>query len=262
LPPHQLRPVTFDPSVARRRREDVVYAHLNSPLVAMSTRLLTAAAAAGQVQLSRVTAVQSNNPEVTDPLVVAYARFLVIGGDALRLHEEVLYAGGWLRAGRFTRVENLSLLSRLAEDAMARGTPVPEADVEAVKKSWPRAESGVAGAIDWRVRTRREQVQRALAARCEAELERNRTNFERFAASLESGLAEPDQAPLLEDTAEAAQAERDRANWRSRLSRLQLDQAGEEERIRARYADLTDHTFPLALVFVVPATSLGLKEGV
>ena len=33
----------------------------------------------------------------SDTLVGAYSRFVLVGADGIRLHEEVLYAGGWLR---------------------------------------------------------------------------------------------------------------------------------------------------------------------
>ena len=55
--PRQL-PVTFDADATRgpddSRRDDVVLAHLNHPLIAMSTRLLRAAVSSSDVGLHRV----------------------------------------------------------------------------------------------------------------------------------------------------------------------------------------------------------------
>jgi HD-like signal output (HDOD) protein len=62
--------VTFDPEVARGR-DDVVLAHLNSPLVAMSMRLLPAAVSNEDIGLHRVTAVISDDPALEDVLVGA-----------------------------------------------------------------------------------------------------------------------------------------------------------------------------------------------
>ncbi len=95
------RPVTFDPAAAKGRH-DAVYAHLGHPLVNASARLLRAAVWSGHVGLHRVAAVVSDDPELEHVLVGAYSRFVLVGADGIRLHEEVLYAGGWLpETGRF-----------------------------------------------------------------------------------------------------------------------------------------------------------------
>ena len=70
--------MTFDAAVARGR-DDVVLAHLNSPLVAMATRLLRAAVSSDDIGLHRVTAVVSDDPGLEDVLVGAYSRFLLVG---------------------------------------------------------------------------------------------------------------------------------------------------------------------------------------
>lgn len=256
LRPDELRPVTFDQKVARDRREEVVHAHLNHPLVAMSTRLLTAAAAAEAQPLSRVTLVATQRREVTEPLAVAYVRYLRIGGDAIRLHEEVLHAGGWLRpGGRFVRVENLGLLSSLASEALEEGLAAPYAVQRTIVDAWPGAERGLIGAVDWRVRTRQEAVDRALQTREAAELTRNADNFARFIANLSRRLTGPDQ-PLLElgEAAERSQLERDQQAMHARLAAAPREEAEEADRIRARYTNLTDHAFPIAVVVVVPET--------
>ncbi len=255
LRPDELRPVTFDPVVARDRREEVVYAHLNHPLVALSSGLLTAAAAAREVPLSRTTVVVGRHPELTEPLAVAYARFLVVGGDAVRLHEEVLYSGGAVRAGgRFARVENLSLLRSVVAEALAAGDRLPSARAERlITDAWPGVEPGLVAALDWRVRARREQVLAKLDARRDADVARLESNFDRFARELQRRLAVPEQEELpLDEAAEAAQRQRDLDAAAVRLARLPGDQAAEADRIRARYAGPTDHTFPLAVVYVVP----------
>ena len=126
LRPEQRRPVTFDPQVAHGRREDVVFAHLGHPLVARATRLLRAAVTSTDIDLHRVTAVISDDPELQEPLAVSYARFVVVGGDGVRLHEEVLHAGGWVRRdGRFARVESFARLDTQLTVALSRGDPAP-----------------------------------------------------------------------------------------------------------------------------------------
>lgn len=257
LRPEVQRPITFDAAVARQRRQDVVFAHLNHPLVAMATRLMTAAAASGQTELSRTAVVATDHPAVSEPLVIAYARFLVVGGDAIRLHEEVVHAGGWVRAGgRFARIENLGLLAEVGGLALNAGLAVPVSTQRQLVAAWPATEPALAAAIDWRIRIRREQVHRALEARRQADLERNAANFTRFAATLRTGLESPDQDQLpLAEAAEAAQAERDRAAMVERLAAIPRERAAEEARILGRFDRLVDHTFPLAVLFVVPEGS-------
>jgi superfamily II DNA or RNA helicase len=257
LRPEQLRPVTFDPEIARQRREDVVFAHLNHPLVAMSTRLLRAAVSSRDTDLHRVTAVVSDDPELAEPLVAAYARFLLVGGDGIRLHEEVLYAGGWLRVGgRFARLENLTTLGAILGRALAAGAPVPGHVRARLANAWPRARDGVVAALDWRAGQRRLALDNKLTRRREDEERRITDNLDRFAATLRDALrAEPDEAQLefdYADEVERAQRRRDQAAWRDRLDRLAADRERDLATIRARYADPRPHMFPVAVVFVVP----------
>ena len=93
-------------------RHDIVLAHLGHPLVDMSARLLRAAVWSSHTGLHRVTAVVSDDPALETTLVGAYSRFVLVGKDGIRLHEEILYAGGWLREdGTFRRVDSLSAVS-------------------------------------------------------------------------------------------------------------------------------------------------------
>ncbi|MGI9000591.1 MAG: DISARM system SNF2-like helicase DrmD, partial [Pseudonocardia sp.] len=168
-PPRQL-PVAFDPQVARGR-DDVVLAHLNSPLVAMSTRLLRAAVSSDDIDLHRVTAVVSDDPGLEDVLVGAYSRFVLVGGDGTRLHEEVLHAGGWVPPqGRFRRLENLGVLGGHLGRALDAGVLAP---VRArLEQRWPAVREAVLASLDWRARTRQESLQARLAQRQEAEQRR------------------------------------------------------------------------------------------
>ncbi len=90
----------------------------------MSARLLRAAVWSGHTGLHRATAVVSDDPGLEDTLVGAYSRFVLVGADGIRLHEEILYAGGWLpEAGGFRRLENLTVLGGLLDRALTVGTP-------------------------------------------------------------------------------------------------------------------------------------------
>ena len=104
--PHtkDIRPVTFDESVSRGR-DDVVLAHLNHRLPQMCLRLLRAEvwAERGRSKLHRVTARVVPNDVLDTPAVIAHARLVVIGGDSIRLHEEVIAAGGFIKERKLGR---------------------------------------------------------------------------------------------------------------------------------------------------------------
>jgi superfamily II DNA or RNA helicase len=260
LRPEELRPVTFDPEIARRRREDVVYAHLGHPLVAMSTRLLRAAVTGVDGVLHRVTAVLSDTPGMDATLVGAYARFIIVGGDGVRLHEEVLHAGGWLReAGRgFARIDGVGEVDRLLGGALASGIPAPGHLRDRLVRAWPRTRDGLVAALNARARNRQQSLTAVLEKRRADEERRISDNLDRFGMSLrealgETGTAEHEQLMLdLRDPAEIRQADADRRSWRERLDNLVTEKATELVRIRQRYADPKVHLFPVAVVVVVP----------
>lgn len=255
--PRQL-PVTFDQEVARGR-DDVVLAHLNHPLVAMSTRLLRAAVSNDDVGLRRVTAVVSDDPALEDVLVGAYSRFVLVGADGVRLHEEVLYAGGWAPAnGRFRRLENLTVLSGVLDRALTSGTPVSDPVWRRVAERWPRVSDGLVNAIDWRTRTRLESLRNRLAQREQDERNRISQVIDQFSATLRAKLAEDDEEATLFSVMDAkpadelAQYRRDRQMWQQRLDSLNGERDRELQAITARYSQQESHRFPVAVVFVVP----------
>ncbi|GAA1643155.1 DISARM system SNF2-like helicase DrmD [Kribbella alba] len=256
--PRQL-PVTFDGDVARGR-DDVVLAHLNHPLVAMSTRLLRAGVSNPEIGLHRVAAVVSDDPALEDVLVGAYSRFVLVGSDGVRLHEEVLYAGGWApEAGRFRRLENLGVLGELLDRALTDGKPASDVVEARLADRWTRINDGLLSAIDWRSRTRQESLERQLAQRQEAEQARITANLDQFAATLRNKLADEDDDEdtlfstfELKNPDEVAQYRRDRASWETKLAGITETRERELALVAERYRDPQAHQFPVAIVFVVP----------
>lgn len=258
--PRQL-PITFDASVVKDR-DEIVLAHLNHPLVAMSTRLLRAAVSNPDLGLHRVAAVVSDDPALEEVLVGAYSRFVLVGVDGVRLHEEVLYAGGWAPAqGRFRRLENLTTLGGILDRALTHGTAATEIVQTRLADRWPRVADGLNAAITWRTSIREQALARKLDQRQQAERERINHNFDQFEASLRKAIAadDPEAEETLFSRAEAtkskeelAQYRRDRHRREERLSNLTAERHRELDAIDARYLGPTSHSFPVAVVFVVP----------
>ncbi|MET9064008.1 DISARM system SNF2-like helicase DrmD [Streptosporangium sandarakinum] len=265
-PPRQ-RPVTFDAAATLdpegRVRDDVVLAHLNHPLVAMSTRLLRAAVSNPEIGLHRVTAVVSDDPALETTLAGAFFRFVLVGGDGVRLHEEVLHAGGWVtEIGGFRRLENLTVLGGILGRALAHGVPASAPVRHRLAGLWPKVSDGLVRSIAWRVDgkdQKREQLERKLVQRMEAEKARVADTLDRFGAALRAKLVENEEGDALFSLIEASRSKeeldqyrKDRRSWEDRLSRLAEERDRELAAIAARYADPRPHRFPVAVVFVVP----------
>ena len=132
------RPISFDGSLAAKR-DDVVLAHLNHPLVAMATRLLRAEVW-GAGHLERAASLVVDDPTLTEPVLAAYSRLVLVGADGKRLHEELFAAGGRVRGDSFSRLGVTALA------APARRSPRPgllpressPAAKEDLVRSWPK----------------------------------------------------------------------------------------------------------------------------
>lgn len=264
LRPKIQRPITFDAQVAKGR-DDVVLAHLGHPLVSMSTRLLRAAVwNKDQTGLARVAAVVSDHPELETTLVGAFARFVLVGADGVRLHEEVLQAGGWLRDDetsggpvRFNRLEKITTLREILDNALADSTKASTLLERRLTDAWPHVSEGLVSSLEWRARNRQTALESRLENRRREETERIAANIDAFRASLRAAIGKPDepdeeegQLELVFD--EAEQQLRDRENWAKRLDALEAEKEREFASIAARYAQPKPLLFPVAVVFVVP----------
>ncbi|MGW2199854.1 DISARM system SNF2-like helicase DrmD, partial [Streptosporangium sp. NPDC001682] len=127
---------------------------------------------------------------------------------------------------------------------------------------WPKVGEAVLQSIDWRVNgkdQKRDQLERKLVQRMEAEQARLTANLARFEGTLRAKLAENSDEDALFSRIEASrnkeeldQYRRDRRSWEDRLSRLAEERDRELATIAARYRDPQPHRFPVAVVFVVP----------
>jgi len=140
------------------------------------------------------------------------------------------------------------------------GTPATPRVQDRLVERWAatRAEDGLMAAIEWRRKQKEEQLQRRLLQRREAEENRIRANLEQFKASLRSQLDKGDESDTLfaeiqtRSREEIAQYHKDRKAWEERLRTLDAERDRELEQIAARYASPEPHSFPVAVIFVVP----------
>jgi hypothetical protein len=157
----------------------------------MSLRLLRAEvwASRGQRRLYRVTARIVPNDALDNPVVIAHARLLVLGGDHQRLHEELIAAGGELREGRFARMTSRAV--REALDA-AGDTPVPAAMAARLAARWERDAPALVNALDVRAREQEERVRRLLGERAAKESQDSAAIMTELREAILAALRQPD----------------------------------------------------------------------
>ena len=79
------------------------------------------------------------------PAVIAFGRLVVLGGDAQRIHEEIVSAGGTVTEGRFRRFETRGQLDRIVE-VMASGD-ISDGVGDRLVELWDTLEKGVSDAL-------------------------------------------------------------------------------------------------------------------
>jgi superfamily II DNA or RNA helicase len=247
---HELRPIVFDHALAQGR-DDVVLVHLNHRLVQMCLQLLRAQVwSQGDRQLHRITARQVPDTATEVPVAIAHGRLVVLGADNQRIHEEVISAGGHLREGRFTRIDRVGELERLA--AAGLPAPAPPWFRPSVEPLWPTHRDGLLRALEARMRDRTKTLQSRLDERADAETAAMRAAIGELVTNIRAQLDEAQPQLELFSTPEREQLERDRSALLRRLDELPVEMAQEEARIRARYAQPTPRLFPVSVTYLVP----------
>jgi hypothetical protein len=252
--PHtgKIRPIVFDPDLARGR-DDVVLVHLNHRLVQMCLRLLRAEvwSSGSQRKLNRVTARLVPSLVLDTPAVIAHGRIVVLGGDQHRLHEEVIFAGGSIRDGRFSRM-NLTQIQAALDSALDEEAPT---DFQSsFKRLWSKIEPQVMQSLEARMKDRADSLNRQLDDRAEKEIFDLTKVMEELQQSILKELntsLEPSQRVLFSDL-EREQKERDIKALEARLKEIPLEIKQETKRIKARFANPVPRLFPLSITFLAP----------
>lgn len=253
--PHtkDIRPITFDEAVSRGR-DDVVLVHLNHRLPQMCLRLLRAEvwAEKGRSKLQRVTARVVPNDVLDTPVVIAYARLLVIGGDSCRLHEEVITAGGFIKGQKWDR-----LPVRQMESAIVGATNNEPSEAVKVRllELYPSFTSSLASALNARMEQLIDGLQKKLAERAEKEVKDITAILTELKRSIDAELNEPmySQPSLPGMPAEEEEhISRNKDSMRARVNEIPGEIQRETEAIRARFVHQQTRLFPVAVTFLVP----------
>ena len=248
------RAFTFDHGLMKNR-EDLVLVHLNHRLVGMSLRLLRAEvwSMEGRKRLHRIAARIVPDTALQHLAVVAHARLVVIGGDAHRLHEEIITTGGQFREGRFVRFESQK---QLQEALSAATDKEPSSAVkDKLTALWPKNADALRSSLEARTRERTDGLKRILAERSEKEAGDITTILNELRTAIEAQLDDPyyresflpGLAPI-----EQEQFERNVDALRRRLREIPNEIEKETEAVKARFADPQPRMFPVAVTFLVP----------
>ena len=249
----RIRPITFDHDAAKGR-DDVVLVHLNHPLVQMSLRLLRAEVWARDdvKKLNRVTVRTLPDAKLDAPAVLVVSRLVITGGNHHRLHEELTEAGGYLRDAGFKREEGITKL-RDWLDSSEPGT-IDDSLFDALRTRFTKHTEAVLSAVTTRSRDRLKGLGSTIEARKSKEVDDMTQLLDDLAKNLEAELKreeQPKQLLLFSDD-ERTQLRRDRLALEARLRRIPEERDRERLAIEARHTGLVDHTFPVAVVLLVP----------
>lgn len=252
----QIRPITFDHAVAKGR-DDVVLVHLNHRLVQMCLRLLRAEIWAQDdvKKLHRVTVRVLPDDRIEGPAVVVVSRLVVTGGNHHRLHEELTISGGYLRDQNFRREDGVAKIQQWLDQARPINAPANLFD--ALRTRFGRSQDAILQTVDARSKDRLKYLANTLQARKLKEVENITAVLDELERAIRSELAkdqQPEQLSLFTED-ERTQLRRDTAALEARLARIPAERDQESRAIEARYADFVDRTFPVAVVFLVPASA-------
>lgn len=248
------RPITFDHAVANGR-DDVVLIHLNHRLVQMCLRLLRAEIWAQDdvKKLHRVTVRSVSDSELNEMAVVVVSRLLITGGNHHRLHEELTFAGGYLREQGFKREDGVTRIQRWLDQA--KPAMADEVMFQTFRARFERSENALLQTVDARSKDRLKHLINTLNTRKDQEIEDITNVLSELEKAIRAELHKdehPQQFDLFSED-EKTQLKRDIGALQARLDRIPEEHQREIEAIHHRYAGFNDRTFPVAVIFLIPA---------
>jgi SNF2 family DNA or RNA helicase len=252
------RPITFDHDIAKDR-DDIVLVHLNHKLVQMSLRLLREELWKMEdiKKLNRVSVRVVPDHMLDSIAVIVHSRLIITGGDHYPLHEELTLAGGILKEKGFTRIPQLGRLDTLVNSS---SPIVPGRELFSILTNrFERDERAIISAVHTRSGERLKFLGNTLNRRKKSEIDDITTILEDLEKIIESEIKDQHTEQLQFEfwpDDQRNQLRRDIDALRDRLSRIPIEKKMEVETINKRYSDLTDRTFPVAVVFLIPKSQL------
>ncbi|HNX76345.1 MAG TPA: DISARM system SNF2-like helicase DrmD [Candidatus Rifleibacterium sp.] len=253
------RPITFDHEVAKGR-DDVVLAHLNHRLVQMCLRLLREELwkLDDVKKLHRVSVKSVPDTDLSIPAVFIWSRLVISGGDHHRLHEEITLSGGELKHSGFARISQQNRLQELLDGA---GTFEPDrALLDILTERFEKQENSIRASMEARSKERLRFLENTLVRRKDEEVKDLINILDELEKTIRNELKDdglPKQMVLPGfEPEERNQIRKDIEALSMRLARIPEERKLERAAIEKRYAGLTDRTFPVAVVFLVPESQM------
>ncbi len=252
--PHtkRVRPITFHNELVKGR-DDLVLIHLNHRIVQRSLRLLRGEVwkPEGEKKIHRVTARRVPDRDLQDPVVIAHARMVVLGGKSHRLHEEMVIAGGRIREGRFRRLGQGELTAALD----AAGECLPEGSTcKKLTGLWLEVKPSLQEALRAREKERTETLESRLERKMTKEISDLQDVLRQLERQIREALEEddaPEQLELFTDD-EKEQWGKDKMLLEIRLQKIPEEIENESNAIRRRYDDPVPRLFPVAVTWLMP----------
>lgn len=251
------RPLVFDAALAAGR-DDVVLAHLGHRLVSMSLRLLRAQiwSAEADRKLYRASTRLVPSSYLSDPVVVAHGRIVVLGQTNRRIFEELILAGGRVKEGRFARlpVQEMEKLWQIAMQEPA--TPASSAEAKLIGL-WPAVRNPLLNALEARKDDRLKTLEKRLSRQAEDEVARFTAVMNELEQTIRKELGTTSYQLSLFSDEEREQYDTDRTMLQHRLGQIPGERDAEIEQLLARYASPRANLFPVAVTWLMPAHLAG-----
>ena len=248
----EIRPITFDHKVAKGR-DDVVLVHLNHRLVQMCLRLLRSRVWEKDDKLHRVTVRSVPSSQLSGIVAIVTSRLLIVGGTHNRLHEEITYAGGYLKDNGYSRERGVNQINDWIEQS--KPAAISQQTKDALKTRFTNQASAIYQTVEARSKERLSNLENTLERIKAKEISDITSVLDELNDSIKIELAKEgvihEQFSLFGDD-ERTQVTKDKVAIEMRQKRIETDKKAETEAIEKRYANYIDRTFPVAVIFLVP----------
>jgi hypothetical protein len=252
----KIRPITFDHNIAKGR-DDVVLVHLNHRLVQMCLRLLRSKVWEKDDKLHRVTVRSVPRAELDNVVAIVASRLVVVGGTHNRLHEEITYAGGYLKDKGYNRERGVKQINDWLEHS--KPAVISQLTKDALKTRFTDQASAIYQTVEARSKERLNYLENTLNSLKDKEISDIISVLNELDKSIETALQEEismanvihEQMSIFGEE-ERTEVRKDSMAIRARQKRIEADKKAETEAIEKRYANYIDRTFPVAVIFLVP----------